>query len=109
VAKASSHELLVDYEDYLRTRGHRQWEDDSPEVAAMRQLCRKHNDSAFYMELVKTRPPETIANIAICLIKQNDYLMFKMLQRLEKEFLAEGGFRERLTRMRLEERKKQKF
>ena len=107
VAKASSLELLEDYEDYLRTRGHRQWEQDSREVAAMRNLCQKHNDSAFYMELVKTRPPETIANIAICLIKQNDYMMFKMLQSLEREFLREGGFRERLTSMRLNERKKQ--
>jgi four helix bundle suffix protein len=107
VAKASSLELLTDYEDFLRTRGHRQWENDSPEVAAMRKLCSKHNDSAFYMELVKTRPPETIANIAICLIKQNDYLMFKMLKSLEKEFLQEGGFRERLSKMRIEERKKE--
>ena len=106
VAKSSSLELLTDYEDYLRTRGHRQWEDNSPEVAAMRKLGRKHNDSAFYMELVRTRPPETIANIAICLIKQNDYMMFKMLKRLGKDFLKEGGFKERLTRMRLEERKR---
>ena len=106
VAKASSLELLTDYEDYLRTREHRQWENDSPELTAMRKLGRKHNDSAFYMKLVKTRPPETIANIAICLIKQNDYMMFNMLKRLEKEFLKEGGFRERLTRMRLGERKK---
>ena len=106
VAKASSLELLTDYEDYLRTRGHRQWEDNSPEVTAMRKLGREHNDSAFYMKLIETRPPETIANIAICLIKQNDYLMFKMLERLEVDFLKEGGFRERLTQMRLEERKK---
>jgi len=105
VAKASSLELLVDYEDYLRTRGHRQWEQNSCEVAAMRNLCRKHNDSAFYMELIKTRQPETIANIAICLIKQNDYMMFKLLQSLEREFLRGGGFRERLTAMRLNERK----
>jgi len=108
VAKASSLELLTDYEDYLRTREYRQWEQDSREVVAMRNLCRKHNDSAFYMELIKTRPPETIANIAICLIKQNDYLMFKMLQSLEKEFLRDGGFRERLTAMRLNEREQQR-
>jgi len=108
VAKASSLELLTDYEDYLRTRGYRQWEDGSPEISAMRKLGRKHNDSAFYMALVKTRPPETIANIAICLIKQNDYMMFKMLERLEKDFLKEGGFKEHLTRLRLEERRKGK-
>jgi len=107
VAKASSLELLTDYEDYLRTRELRQWETDSRELTAMRNLGKTHNDSAFYMELVKTRPPETIANMAICLIKQNDYLMFKMLKKLEEDFLKEGGFRERLTSMRLNERKNQ--
>jgi four helix bundle suffix protein len=106
VAKASLQELLVDYEDYLRTRGFRQWEDNSIEVAAMRKVGKEHNNTAYYMALVQTRPPETIANIAICLIKQNDYMMFKMLQRLEKDFLKEGGFKERLTLMRLNERRK---
>jgi four helix bundle suffix protein len=105
VAKASMQELLVDYEDYLRTREQRIWENDSVEVQAMRNVCRQHNDTAFYMGLVKTRPPETIANMAICMIKQFDYLMFKLLRKLEEEFLKEGGFRERLTAMRLEERK----
>ena len=109
VAKASSLELLTDYEDYLRTRGHRQWEDNSPEVAAMRKLGRQYNSSTFYMALVSTRPPETIANIAICLIKQNDYLMFKMLERLEADFLREGGFRERLTKARVEARQKKRW
>jgi four helix bundle suffix protein len=105
VAKASLQELLVDYEDYLRTRGHRQWEDGSVELQKMRELGRKHNDSAFYMALLKTRPPETIANMAICLIKQTDYLLFKQLQSLGEDFLKKGGMRERMTRMRLEKRK----
>ena len=100
VAKASMLELLTDYEDFLRTRGFRQWEDTSKEVQAMRKLCRTHNDSAFYMSIVKTRPPETIANMAICMIKQNDYLMFRMLKTLERQFLSEGGLRERMTRLR---------
>lgn len=105
VAKASMHELLVDYEDYLRTRNYRQWENDSVELLKMRELGRKHNDSAFYMELVKTRPPETIANMAICMIKQNDYMLFKQLQSLGEDFLKNGGMRERMTRMRIERRK----
>lgn len=104
VAKASSQELLIDYEDYLRTRSHRQWGDDSVEVKKMRELGRKHNDTAFYMPLVRVRPPETIANIAICLIKQNDYMLFKQLKSLSEDFLKNGGIRERMTRMRLERR-----
>ncbi len=106
VAKASSQELLTDYEDYLRTRGHRQWEDGSVELEKMRKLGRMHNNTSFYMPLVEDRPPETIANMAICLIKQNDYLLYKLLQSLSRDFLKNGGMRERMTRMRIEMRRK---
>ncbi len=106
VAKASSQELLADYQDYLRTRNHPQWEENSNEFEAMRKLGREHNESSFFMNIVKTRPPETIANMAIVLINQNDYLLFRQLESLEKEFLQEGGMRERMKRMRLQERNK---
>lgn len=105
VAKASLLELLVDYEDYLRTRNHRQWEYSSIELQKMRELGRKHNNSAFYMPLVKIRPPETISNMSICLIKQVDYMLFKQLESLGEDFLKNGGMRERMTRMRNERRK----
>jgi four helix bundle suffix protein len=105
VAKSSLIELHDDYRDYLQTRGHRQWEKDSKEWQAMRNLGRKHNDSAFYMALVKVRPPETIANMVICLQKQTDFLLAQLLKSLEKQFLEEGGFHERMTRMRIEQRK----
>ena len=100
VAKASLQELLEDYEDYLRTRGHRQWKEGSKELEAMRRLGREHNDAPFFMKLVQTRPPETIANMAIVLIKQADYLLFKQLQRLADDFVEEGGFSERMMRIR---------
>lgn len=100
VAKASMKELLEDYEDYLKTRGHRQWEPDSVEFRSMRDLGRKHNDAAFYMKLAETRPPETIANMCIILLNQLDYLLFKQLKRLERDFIANGGFSERMYRVR---------
>lgn len=106
VAKASLQELLADYEDYLRTRGLRQWEEDSTELLKMRELGRRHNDSAFYRELIETRSDETIANIAIVLIKQADYLLYKQIERLGERFLREGGFREKMIRMRTAERSK---
>ncbi len=104
VAKASLQELLEDYIDYLRTRRHRQWEEGSAEWTAMRELGKKHNDAAFFMQLCETRPPETIANMAIILINQADYLLFKQLERLEKDFVTQGGFSERMMRERKEKR-----
>lgn len=40
VARASLEELLLDYEDYLRTRNLRLWEKDSPESLFMRKASR---------------------------------------------------------------------
>ena len=53
-----------------------------------------------------TRPPETIANIALCLLHQTNYLLDQQLKTLEKEFVEQGGLRERMTRVRLEQRKR---
>jgi len=104
VAKASLQELLEDYMDYLRTHRQRQWEENSVEWEAMRKLGKEHNDAEFFMNLCQTRPPETIANMAIILINQADYLLFKQLERLEKDFLTQGGFSEKMNRIRREQR-----
>ena len=58
-----------------------------------------------YRTYVETRPPEVVANIAICLIHQANYLLDQQLRRLEQDFLKEGGLRERMTRARLQSRK----
>ena len=100
VAKASLQELLEDYEDYLKTRNHRQWEDNSAEMEAMRRIGREHSDSEYFMNLAQSRPPETIANMAIILIKQADYLLHRQLHRLSHDFVQNGGFSERMTRLR---------
>ncbi len=107
VAKASLHELLADYEDYLRVRGLPLWKEQSPEVMRMRKLGREHNDTAFYMPIVRRSNAATIANMAIVLIHQVDFLLYRQLQNLAAEFTAEGGFREKMTRVRLAYREKE--
>lgn len=100
VAKASLKELLEDYEDFLKTKRLRQWEPGSIEYEIMRKLGRNHSDAEFFMNLIAVRPPETIANMAIILINQADYLLFKQLERLSADFLKNGGFSERMTKLR---------
>jgi len=107
VAKASLEELLLDYEDYLRTRHHLQWEARSIEVTAMRKLGKEHNDGAYYIQLAQTRPAEIIANMAISLANQATYLLRRQINALGVAFVKTGGFRERMTRLRIEERKKE--
>lgn len=57
-----------------------------------------------YMTYFDTRPPETIANILVCLIHQTNYLLDQQIRQLEQAFLKEGGLRERMTRARVEAR-----
>lgn len=70
----------------------------------MRDLGKKHNDAEFFMQLCPSRSDEVIANMVIVLIYQADYLLFRQLERLEKDFLAEGGFTERMYRIRKQQR-----
>ena len=105
VARASLEELLDDYKDYLRARDLAIWDKDSKEAQYVRKLGRKTPQTfEDYREFVETRPPEVIANIAICLIHQTNYLLDRQLQSLEQAFLKEGGLRERMTRARLHAR-----
>jgi len=102
VARASLEELLDDYLDFLRTRDHSIWDKDSKEALFVRKLGRKAPQTyELYREFVETRPPETVANIAICLINQTNYLVDQQLLRLEEDFVKDGGLRERMTRARI--------
>lgn len=107
VGRASLEELLADYRDYLRVRDHVIWDKDSKEAQFVRELGKKKPQTfELYREFLDTRPPEVVANIAICLIHQTNYLIDQQLRSLEKAFLTTGGLRERMTRARLDHRKR---
>lgn len=108
IARASLEELVDDYRDYLRARDLPMWGKDSKEARYVRDLGRK-SDLSYedFREFVETRPPAVIANIAICLIHQTNYLIDRQLEHLDREFAEEGGLSERMTRIRLEQRRKQ--
>lgn len=106
VARASLQELLMDYEDYLRVNSFELWAYDSPKAVQTRKACSAHNDSAYYREAIKERSAETIANIAITLIHQEDVFLRRLLESLQKSFVENGGVREQMTKARLEYRNK---
>lgn len=105
VARASLEELLDDYRDFLRARDLPIWDKDAKEARFVRNLGRTEPQTyELYREFVETRPPEVIANIAICLVNQTNYLLDRQLLRLERDFIEQGGLRERMTRVRLRSR-----
>lgn len=109
VARASLEELLEDYRDSLKVRDFSIWDKDSKEALYVRKLSLNSPASyESYRKFVDTRPAEVVANIAICLIHQANYLLDQQLKRLEKDFLKDGGLRERMTRARLQVRDQQR-
>jgi four helix bundle suffix protein len=113
VARASLGELLLDYEDFLRQRGLRQWDKESPEAQAVRGLYQSDkpdrpdkSDLSDRSDIYafRTASAEVAANTLICLINQASSLLGRQIRQLEQEFLAQGGLRERMTRARLESR-----
>ena len=108
VARASLEELLLDYQDYLRVRDHTIWDKNSKEALYVRKLGRAPDESFdTYRPFIDSRPPEILANIAICLIHQANYLLDQQRRRLEKDFVQKGGIREQMTKARLDYRKTQ--
>ncbi len=107
VARASLEELLLDYQDFLRQRGFSLWEKDHPQAQVIRKLAWEKNRSYLtYKTYVEASSPETAANMLICLIHQANYLLDQQLRQLEKQFLEEGGFTEKLYHARQHARRK---
>lgn len=109
VARASLEELLLDYKDFLRHHGLKLWGKDEIKVLEIRKISRTTNRSYLsYRTYIEDSPPEVAANTIICLIHQTNYLLDQQLRQLEKQFVSEGGLRERMLKARLCERKKEK-
>jgi four helix bundle suffix protein len=109
VARASLEEVLEDYRDFLKARDLPIWDKDSAEARYVRKIgCNSEASYESYREFMDTRPAEIVANIAICLVNQANYLLDQQMKRLEKDFLKDGGLRERMTRLRLQERDRQR-
>lgn len=105
VARSSFQELLVDFEDYLRTRKLQIWESDSNKVKAMRKLGISYTDPKIFIKLAEDRDDEVIANMVIVLIHQEDVLLRKHIEKQLSKFVNEGGFRESLSKARMNNRK----
>ena len=101
VAKASLEELLVDYEDYLRQHNLTQWKTGHPRFEAMREYARSEKIDTEYTDLMTKLDDEELANLCITLINQATYMLRRLIEKQQQQFLQEGGIREQMTRARL--------
>ena len=109
VARASLEELLIDYEDFLRTNKLQIWAKEHRLTVRFREL-NKTPDANYqtYIKAIENPEPEICANSMICLIRIVTYLLNQQMKSLEKAFISEGGLRERMTKARIDERNRKK-
>ncbi len=108
IARASLEELLQDYEDFLRQRNLKLWDKNDPRVLEIRKIGKekdKNRSYNSYRTYIEQSPEEVAANTVICIIHQTNYLLDQLKRSLEKYFLEEGGFTERMYRFRKNNRK----
>lgn len=124
VARSSQEELLLDYEDFLRHRHLKQWDPDSPEAMAVRNVPREFKKDrsdqsdltdltdeerwALYTPWLEHADSAVRANALICLINQANYLLDQQIAALEEQFVGEGGYSEQLAARRMAARASRK-
>lgn len=130
IAQGSLHELMRDYNIYLthhhlpdwgahlnarNSRSSRNSSDSSippppkhPRYDAMLSYCRSHNHLADFQPFFSSWTDEEMANTALCLCHIVDRMMASFIEKRDREFVEEGGIRERMTAARLAHRETQK-
>ena len=121
VAKASQEELLEDYRSFLRQRKLPMWDAQSVHAQTVREarpenltqlrqlmacLVSDLSDKSDQSDKNAVKQ-EVAANTMICLINQETFLLARQLSRLAADFEKDGGFAERLYRIRSKKRKQQ--
>lgn len=107
VARASLEELMIDYQDFLRTNKLPLWDKEHKLTIRLRELNKIPGATyETFRKAIENESPEICANAMIGLIKVVTYLLNQQIKSLENSFLKEGGLRERMTKARLNIRNK---
>ncbi|MGM9869703.1 MAG: four helix bundle suffix domain-containing protein [Sodaliphilus sp.] len=101
VAKGSLHELLNDYEDYMRTRKVIRWNKNHERYENLLKTCRTHNDTSFFTSLVPKMNEEEYCNLMLTLIIQTIAMLEKMIELIKRDFIQNGGIKEQMHQARI--------
>ena len=112
VARSSLQELREDFEDYIKSRRLKFYgaptdiapadcfDGDRQRYDAMLAFCRTHNRLEDYQPGFARWTDEEMCNYGITLCHMIDRMMMTFMERLEQEFITEGGIKERMHRAR---------
>ncbi len=108
IARGSNRELMADYLDYLSSHGLSEWKGENPRFDALHRFCREHVDLADFQPFFDRWTDDEMANCALCLAHMVDKALTTVIEKKDKEFVEQGGIKERMTAARLGYRTDQK-
>lgn len=88
VARATLDELIEDYLDYLKKNGFEIWPEDSEKKRYARTFAKERNDWSDWQDIFEKRPADTLANLMLVLCNQTSYMLGRMIERQEKDFIC---------------------
>ncbi len=101
VAKASLEELMLDYEDYLRQNLLPRWDKDSPRVARLREYLKSQSFDFSPTEYAEKYSAEEFCNLMITLINQTTFMLARLIEKQQEQFLKSGGIKEQMYKARV--------
>jgi len=114
IARASLQELKEDFEDYLKSRHLKffgkgkednnipvfYYDNDEAKYDQMLNFCRQHNLLSDYQPFFTLWTDQEMCNYGLTLCHMVDHMMISFMRKLEKEFIEEGGIKERMHKAR---------
>lgn len=101
VAKASLEELLLDYEDYIRQNNLQQWDKGHSRTIRLREYLKSEKFMQAPTKFAEKLNAEEFCNLCITLINQTTYMLRKLIERQQQQFLEQGGIKEQMYRARI--------
>ena len=105
VAKASLEDLLLDYEDYLRQNDLPKWDKNHPRTLKLREYLKSQDFLDNPTKFASKMNAEEFCNMCITLINQATYMLRRLIDKQQEQFLQEGGIKEQMYAARVQYRK----
>ena len=108
IAKGSNHELLGDYQNHIKSHQLLEWWGTNKRADKLHTYCKEHLSVEDFAPFFERWTEEEMANCAICLCHMIDRGLTTYITNKDREFVEQGGIRERMTAARIGYRNEQK-
>ena len=96
IAKGSNHELLGDYQNHIKTHNLAEWWGANKRADKLHEFCTNNTKAEAFQPFFERWSEEEMANCAICLCHMIDKGLTTYITNRDREFVEQGGIKERM-------------